>query len=186
MCHLESVLQTLQQHQHVLFARCSKCCLGLLEVEYLRYTVSGNGVAMETSEIQSVLEWQRPVSIKHLQGFLGLTGYYRLFINSYVMIIGPLTDLLKEDSFCWTEAADQAFIKLKQVITSVPVLALPIFSQPFVLETDACGISLAQCYVKIPLCISPRSWRIECKINLHTPESCLLSQQHSQNFKIIC
>lgn len=126
LLHLESVLQTLQHH--VLFARLSKCSFGLLEVEYLGHMVSGTGVAMETSKIQAILEWPQPVSIKQLRGFLGLTGYYRQFIQSYAMIAGPLTDLLKKDSFCWTEAAHQAFIKLKHVITSAPVLALPNFS----------------------------------------------------------
>jgi hypothetical protein len=69
-----------------------------------------------------------------VKGFLGLTGYYRKFIKSYAT---PLTDLLKKDAFKWNAEADMAFNKLKQAITSVPVLALPQFSIPFTLEMDA-------------------------------------------------
>jgi hypothetical protein len=50
-----------------------------------------------------------------------------------------LTDLLKKDAFMWNHVADTSFNKLKQAITSAPVLRLPDFSQPFTLETDASG-----------------------------------------------
>jgi hypothetical protein len=37
----------------------------------------------------------------------------------------------------WTSVHDQAFATLKQALISAPVLALPNFSKPFVVETDA-------------------------------------------------
>jgi len=51
--HLELVLQLLQQHQ--LFAKFSKCWFGLTQVDYLGYTVSGSGIAMETTKVSAVL-----------------------------------------------------------------------------------------------------------------------------------
>lgn len=138
--HLESVLQTLQQH--VLFVKFSKCSFGTLEVEYLGHTVSGSGVAMDKSKVQAILDWPRPQNIKQLRGFLGLTGYYRKFIRAYASIALPLINLLKKDSFHWSDQTEQAFITLKQAVTSAPVLALPDFQQPFVLETDASGLGI--------------------------------------------
>lgn len=58
-------------------------------------------------------------------------------MNRYTPISWPLTEQLKKDSFQWREAATQAFEKLKQAMTSVLVLVLPGFSQPFIVETDA-------------------------------------------------
>jgi len=43
--------------------------------------------------------------VKQLTGFLGLIGYYRRFIKGYATTIAHLTDLLKKDSFNWTEKA---------------------------------------------------------------------------------
>ena len=51
----------------------------------------------------------------------------------------PLTDLTKKGAFSWSEAAQQTFEKMKEVMSSSPVLALPDFSQSFVLECDASG-----------------------------------------------
>lgn len=138
--HLKAVLQILQRHQ--LYARLSKCSFGATEVEYLGHQVSGSGVAMELTKVQAVMEWPTPTTIKQLRGFLGLTGYYRRFIKSYANIAGPLTDLLKKDNFSWSQYAEAAFVKLKKEMIEAPVLALPDFSQPFILETDASGIGV--------------------------------------------
>ena len=49
----------------------------------------------------------------------------------------PLTNLLKKNQYKWTEEDTQAFEQLKRVMASTHVLALPDFSKPFVIETDA-------------------------------------------------
>jgi hypothetical protein len=55
----------------------------------------------------------------------------------------PLTDLLKKGAlFVWTEVQEQAFSALKQALTSAPVLAMPNFSKPFVIETDTSGTAI--------------------------------------------
>ncbi|XP_071926191.1 uncharacterized protein [Coffea arabica] len=94
---------------------------------------------MDSSKIDSILTWPTPKSVKDLRGFLGLTGYYRRFIKNYGILCKPLTDLLRKDSFVWTDTARQAFDQLKKVMTSAPILKLPDFKQPFVVETDASG-----------------------------------------------
>jgi hypothetical protein len=69
---------------------------------------------------------------------LGLAGYYRKFIQYFGIIAKPLTDLLKKNVlFVWRSKNDIAFHILQQALISAPVLALPNFSKPFCLETDA-------------------------------------------------
>lgn len=133
--HLRLVLEKLQQHQ--LYANRKKCEFGCLSIEYLGHVISANGIEADKAKIVAMTEWPIPRNIKALKGFLGLTGYYRRFVQGYGVIARLLTDLLKKDKFIWSEEAEDAFVKLKRVMTSVQVLALPDFGEQFVVESDA-------------------------------------------------
>lgn len=133
--HLETVLRCLQEHK--LYVNEKKCLFGQQKLDYLGHMVSGEGVLVNQTKIEAMLKWPKPCSLKELRGFLGLMGYHRRFVKGYAKLASPLTDLLKKDGFNWNEQAEVAFIKLKKAMTKVPVLALPDFSQEFVVEIDA-------------------------------------------------
>ena len=92
--HLHLALQTLRDHQ--LFAKFSKCEFWLPEVKFLEYVISKNGIAMDSSKVEAVLDWQPPTTVSEIRSFLGLTGYYRKFIQDFSKIVTPLTHLTKK------------------------------------------------------------------------------------------
>lgn len=92
--HLQLVFQLLQANQ--LCAKRSKCSFAQTKVEYLGHIITGEGVSTDATKIDVMVNWPRPVCIKGLHGFLGLTGYYRRFIKNYAIISKPLAFLFKK------------------------------------------------------------------------------------------
>nr|GEV08418.1 hypothetical protein [Tanacetum cinerariifolium] len=135
--HLRQVLQTMRDN--TLFAKQSKCVFGTATVRYLGYIISVKGVETDPNKIKAMQSWSVPSNIKQLSGFLGLTGYYRRFVQNYASIIQPLTVLLNKNAFAWNKKAHQAFKQLKQAMSQASVLALPIFQKEFIIETNAPG-----------------------------------------------
>ena len=108
-------------------------------MEYLSHIVSHEGVKVDPKKIKAIKEWKVPTTIKHLQGFLGLTGYYHKFVNNYGRIAAPLITLLKKDAFSWTPEATKAFEHLEEAMCLALVLATPEFTKTFIVECDSSG-----------------------------------------------
>lgn len=91
--------------------------------------ISIKGVSTNPDKIESIQNWPTPSSITSLRGFLGLTGYYRRFVQKYAQLAAPLTDLLQQNrTFQWSDAAQKAFTALKDAMMSLPTLTLPDFT----------------------------------------------------------
>ncbi|KAJ0810360.1 putative nucleotidyltransferase, Ribonuclease H [Helianthus annuus] len=142
LSHIRCVLQLLLANN--LVAKRSKCVFGQQRIGYLGHFISSAGVAVDPEKITSIQNWPTPTSIKDIRSFLGLAGYYRRFIRHFAQVASPLTDLLKKsvEPFEWSSSAQEAFVTLKHLLSSAPVLRLPDFSKPFILETDASGTGI--------------------------------------------
>ena len=90
--------------------------------------MGGGEVRPMDCKVLAVKEYERFQTKKQVQAFLGLCGYYRLFIPSYSTLACPLTELTKknkENVVKWTEACECAFNSLKEALTGKPVLTTP-------------------------------------------------------------
>jgi hypothetical protein len=110
--HLRIILRRLRDHQ--LYAKFSKCAFWLKEVPFLGHVISTEGIVVDPSKVQEVLDWKSPISVTQIHIFLGLTGYYRQFIPNFSKIAKPMTKLLeKEAKFKWSPQCEEAFLTLK-------------------------------------------------------------------------
>jgi hypothetical protein len=149
--HLLIVFQCLREHK--LYAMFSKCDFWLKEVQLLGHIISENGISVNPSKIQDVLNWEATTSVPEIRSFLGLAGYYRRFVPDFSKIARPMTELLKKGvRFNWDDKCEQTFQTLRKLLTSAPVLAQPDITRPFDVYYDASGTGLG--YVLISVCLS--------------------------------
>ena len=120
----------------------SKCSFAQTQLEYLGHIITDQGVATDEEKIKVMQQWPVPKTIKELRGIMGLTAFYRKYVKGYEIIVKPLTTLLMKNWFAWSEEAQVAFDRLKQAMCTTPVLAVPDFSKPFCVETDACATGI--------------------------------------------
>ena len=72
-----------------------------------------------------------------------MVNFYRRFIPIIAEIAAPLNELMKKGAkFTWGENQQKAFNTLKEAIITPPVLRMPDFSKPFILQTDASSVAL--------------------------------------------
>jgi hypothetical protein len=139
--NLRVVLQRLRDHK--LCAKFSKCEFWLKSVKFLGHTISHDGISVDPSKVQEVMDWKPPKSVHQIRSFLGLAGYYRRFIPDFSRIAKPMTELLKKGvKFVWSEACEKAFHTLRKHLTSAPVLVQLDNSKPFEVFCDASGTGL--------------------------------------------
>jgi len=121
----------------------SKCHLLRAEIEFLGHVVSAEGVSTDPSKIEAGKDWPTPEDVNEVRSFLGLTSYYRRFVPTFAEIAAPLHALtMKNKKFEWTTQCEHAFSKLKYSLISSPILAMPNDNDPFLLDTDACDVSI--------------------------------------------
>ncbi|KAL0551564.1 hypothetical protein IC582_010653 [Cucumis melo] len=135
--HLRIVLQTLRDNK--LYAKFSKCEFWLKQVSFLGHVVSKAGVSVDPAKIEAVTGWTRPSTVSEVRSFLGLTGYYRRFVENFSRIATPRTQLTRKGApFVWSKACEDSFQNLKQKLVTAPVLTVPDGSGSFVIYSDAC------------------------------------------------
>jgi hypothetical protein len=126
-----------------LYAKFSKCEFWLDTVKFLGHTISSDGISVDPSKVQEVMDWKPPTSVHQIRSFLGLAGYYCRFIPDFSKIAKPMTELLKKGvTFSWNEKCEEAFHTVRAHLTTTPILAQPDNSKPFDVYCDASGIGL--------------------------------------------
>ena len=100
--HLKIVLQTLREKK--LYVKLNKCDFWLKEVSFLGHIVSAEGIRVDPTKVEAVVNWKPPRNVNEVRSFLGLAGYYRIFVRGLSVIASPLTKLLmKGIKFEWTD-----------------------------------------------------------------------------------
>jgi hypothetical protein len=94
---------------------------------------------VDPERIESIREWSVPKNVIEVRSFIGLSGYYRIFIEGFSNITHPITSLQRKGvNFQWTLDCEKSFQHLKQLLTSSPILRIADPNEDLIVCTDAC------------------------------------------------
>ncbi|XP_057500991.1 uncharacterized protein LOC130785012 [Actinidia eriantha] len=147
----------------------------------LGHIVSKRGIEVDKAKVDLISKLPHPSSVKQIRSFLGHAGFYRRFIKDFSKISKPLCDLLAKDApFEFNEACVLAFEKLRESLSTAPIMQTPDWSSPFEIMCDASdyaiGAVLGQRVNKVPHAIYYASKTLhDAQLNYTTTEKELLA-----------
>jgi len=152
--HVREVLFLLTEHG--LKAKRVKCVWACQKVNLCGLDIDKDGIHAQEHKTRAVIDWPQPENSKDVKGFLGLTSYYRRFIQRYAHIAMPLYAIgtplngngdvgrrrgelrkVKRTRFARDRECEHAFDTLKNALCNVPVLALRDPKAKYCLHVDA-------------------------------------------------
>jgi hypothetical protein len=134
--HLRVVLSCLRENK--LYGRFLKCSFFQKEIHYLGHIIYGEGISVDPEKVKAIMECPVPKNAHEMRSFMGLAGYYQRFVEGFSKIEKPITTFqCKRVRYEWTEECDSAFIELKRLLTSAPILRVSDMEKDVTVCMDA-------------------------------------------------
>ena len=139
--HLATLKSTLDVMRSVnLTIKPSKCRIGCRKLDFVGHKIGDGTIEPQPDKIDKILTAPAQKTKKEVRAFLGLAGYYRTFVPNFSIVTAPLSDLTRKGPprvVKWGAKVQEAFDKLKSLVSQEPILKMPDFARTFYLQTDA-------------------------------------------------
>lgn len=153
--HLEQLKEICNRMRDAgLRLKAKKCVLLQESVSFLGHVIDQEGVHTDREKVEAVCKYPAPTNVKELHSFLGMASFYRKFCMNFSKVASPLFRLTSAKiEWTWEKEQEEAFQKLKEMISSAPVLKQPNIEEarsgrhPFIIFTEASteGIGAVLC-----------------------------------------
>jgi hypothetical protein len=127
-----------KMEENDLFVKPEKSEFFVTDVDFLGYRLKDGKLSMEDQKVSGIADWPPPENVSQLRSFFGFCNFYRRFIDHYADLCAPLNELLRKTIvWDWTPRRHESFEKIKATFVTGPVLLIPDYTKPFIIEADA-------------------------------------------------
>ena len=138
---LKTVLEIARQNN--LKLNQDKIQLAVPKLQYLGHIVTSEGLSPDPKKVQAITDFLVPQNKQDLMRFLGMATYLMKFVPQFSQETTVLRNLLKKDSnWIWDATTEKAFVRVKQLLQSTPVLQFFDRDKPVKLSVDASSFGL--------------------------------------------
>ena len=112
-------------------------------MKYFGHILTTDGLKLNPEKTDAILKRAKPKNLKQLISFLQICSWFRRFIPQFAEVAKPLSNLTKKKTV-WRWSADElaSFDKLKELLTSPPILQQAKENERFYIRTDASNYAL--------------------------------------------
>ncbi|UYV64896.1 K02A2.6-like, partial [Cordylochernes scorpioides] len=121
----------------------AKCVFGVPRINFLGHILDEDGIRPDPAKIEAVAEMPAPTDVHGVRRFLGMVNHLGRFVENLSEIVAPLNQLLvKGQDFVYDCSQERAFRKLKELLTTQPILAAYDVRTPTMVSSDASSYGL--------------------------------------------
>ncbi|UYV83527.1 K02A2.6-like, partial [Cordylochernes scorpioides] len=121
----------------------AKCVFGVPRINFLGHILDEDGIRPDPAKIEAVAKMPAPTDVHGVRRFLGMMNHLGRFVENLSEIVAPLNQLLvKGQDFVWDCSQERAFRKLKELLTTQPILAAYDVRKPTMVSSDASSYGL--------------------------------------------
>ena len=125
-----------------------KLQLKIPQAKYMGHLISHEGIRPDPYKVNAVTQMPKPDDRKGIERLFGMVKYLSSFIPHESDVTAPLRNLLKDTPWKWQPEHAATLQRIKESLTSNPVLAFYDVKKPVKIQTDPSSTGLGACLLQ--------------------------------------